>query len=133
MDNLGDILYVLFIVVALVASVMKKRKKQEAVPPFPSEDVNDTGLPEDLKEIFQRKRQTATHFPKPHIDRKREIIKKEPEKKFKTGLVSSLTIKKPNEIFEQELNDTRTDLEEIDWQKAVITSEILNRPQHFPG
>ncbi len=133
MDNIGDILYVLFIVIALIASVMKKRKQQEAVPPFVPDGEHELNLPEELKEIFQKKRQEYVKPRKAKPEGQKELVKKEPEKRFKTGIVTSVTARKPQEAYDLESSSQEIEGEEMDWQRAVILSEILKRPQHFPG
>lgn len=133
MDNIGDILYVLFIVIALIASVMKKRKQQEAVPPFVPDGEHELNLPEELKEIFQKKRQEFVKPRKTKAAGQQELVKKEPEKRFKTGIVTTVKARKSQEVYEQEFTSEETEGEEMDWQRAVILSEILKRPQHFPG
>lgn len=133
MDNIGDILYVLFIVIALVASVMKKRKQQEAVPPFMPDREQELNLPEELKEIFQKKRPEFIRPRKARTEAKQELVKTEPEKRFKTGIVTSVTARKTQEAYEQEVTGEDNEGEEVDWQRAIILSEILKGPQHFPG
>ena len=130
MDNIGDLLYVLFIVIALIVSVMKKRKQQQAVPPFVLENEDDS-LPEDLRELFQRRRHEASPKPQPVV--KQEIIKKAPVSLYKTGIVTTVAARHHINNDEDEFAGSGQDFEEVDWQKAVIMAEILKRPQHLPG
>lgn len=112
---------------------MKKRKQQEAVPPFVPDSEHELNLPEELKEIFQKKRQEFVKPRKAKPAGQQELVKKEPEKRFKTGIVTSVTARKPQEAYEQESTSQEPEGDEMDWQRAVILSEILKRPQHFPG
>lgn len=132
MDSIGDILYVLFIVIALVASVMKKRKQQEAVPPFVPDNEQEIDLPEELKEIFQKKKQEAIRPQKSRTEVNDELLKKGPEKKFQTGIVTSIVAKKSEDAYQETVPSDETGLEDVDWERAVVLSEVLKRPQHFP-
>lgn len=128
MDNLGDILYVLAMIAAVVFSAIKKQRQAKKQAPIPSEanqptEANDDVF-EELKELFQNK--------EPKIVKK-PLEKPKPKPlhaQKKSVQIKPKTVTKPVDLKadEEENIGFEFDTEQIDLRQALIHSEILNRP-----
>lgn len=108
--------------------MMKKGRKQHPVPPVIHDDEPDDDFVETIKEIFQPK--TSNPLSPPITVKKEEVRSSEVKKPVKTESVAA----KPNKrIFLEEDTERAVDLDEIDWKRAVVYSEILKRPQYYEG
>ena len=135
--EIGDLLYVLIMVVALVFSVLKKAKGKEQRP-APSHEVEDT-LSEvfpSLKQIWEE--QKVPEYPitktfSPPVQHQKKIIDKGIRIKDRKIITSGLKKRDTHKILldEDENNGiSYWNKEPIDLQKAVIYSEILKRPDY---
>lgn len=133
MDDIGNILYILAMLAALIFSAYKKQKQAKKPMQMPDEHTqpeNETMVEEDvfdeLRELFQKpKPQQAVPEPKPVKDEvPLHMQKKEAPRK------SSMSKQEPVKLVaqEDEYEETEFDREQIDLRQAVIYSEILKRP-----
>ena len=138
--DIGDLLYVLIMVVALVFSFIKKAKGKEQRPNahIPEHEVEDT-----LSEVFPTFKQIweeqkvpeppkVRTFPPP-VQHQRKVIDKGVRIKDRKTITSGLKKRDTHKVFldEDENNEIPYwNKEPIDLQKAVIYSEILKRPDY---
>ena len=136
MDDLGNIIYVLAMVAAVIFSAIKKQRKIKnngPVPPVADQPSDDTmreeDIIEDLKELFQPQRQpqkppTAVAKKKqqalPLYMREKEVVKRKDANRIQQVLDEG-----GGEGHESAFE---FDKEQIDLRRAVIYSEILTRP-----
>ena len=140
--EIGDLLYVLIMVVALVFSVLKKAKgKEQRGTVTPDHEVDDS-LSEifpTLKQIWEEQKVpeypiTPTPFSS-YVNQKenREKIKKRIRIKDRKTITSSLKKRTAQKVFlDEDENEgiSYWNKEPIDLRKAVIYSEILKRPDY---
>ncbi|MGQ1787313.1 MULTISPECIES: hypothetical protein [unclassified Saccharicrinis] len=138
MEDFGDLLYIVFAIIGIVYSLMKKnsRKAEQATPPIMSEDEEgetfDEPIPGLEKELSDEPgiEQPKPVFVQEHAmqrepDRAMEEKKRQMEKTF-TRIKS--TQLKP-EIKEEEWQKEPEGID-FDLRKAVVYSEILKRPEY---
>jgi len=125
MDDFGNILYLIFIVISLLGGLWQNYNKQKA-----NKDQTSTvpSFEEDFAETFEIRDIVAEQ------QQEKEAREKIDELEQKANLVrKNRRIKQRSDILieseSQELeNDSAFDLKEFDAKKAVIYSEILNPP-----
>lgn len=133
MDDIGNILYILAMIAALIFSAYKKQKQAKKTVQAPDEVVRperdvmeEDDVLEELRELFQKPK------PKPVVEEpkvEKKVVplhmqrKQEPKK-------TDIAKQKPVEIIsiEEEVEGSEFDKEQIDLRQAVIYSEILKRP-----
>ncbi|WP_430814614.1 hypothetical protein [Carboxylicivirga sp. RSCT41] len=135
MDDIGNILYILAMLAALIFSAYKKQKQSKRPMQAPdepmrpeTESMGEEDVFEELRELFQNpkpkpqpvvqepkvvKKEMPLHMQKKEVLKKTEHAKEEP--------VKLVSIDEESEGFE-------FDKEQIDLRQAVIYSEILKRP-----
>lgn len=147
MEDLGDLLYVLFIVAALVISALKKRKQQDAVPPFDTaendEEYGNEEWDDEPEEVVKRPEvhspekswqhipSVAVTPPKPTIAELHMQKMQEYQSRMMTNPTQKTKLNQRIELEETEAE--RIEIEDADWRRAIIFSEILKRPEHFAG
>jgi hypothetical protein len=125
MDDFGNILYLIFIVISLLGGLWQNYNRQKA-----NKDQTSTvpSFEEDFAETFEIRDIVAEQ------QQEKEAREKIDELEQKANLVrKNRRIKQRSDILieseSQELeNDSAFDLKEFDAKKAVIYSEILNPP-----
>lgn len=130
MDNIGDIIYVVVLIIAFIFSAFRKAQKNKRNTQLPNEQIPTGEHPmdeeepyiDDLRELFKPRapkpvQEPVKEKPKPQPLFQQAQREKEPSKPVK--LIELET----EEEQEQEFNQ-----DQIDLRKAVIYSEILNRP-----
>lgn len=139
MEDFGDILYVIFALIAIVYSVIKKgaQKAKEATPPIFEQDEDNESFEPDDRTIKGAPGSRATvmqpatmfrHEPLQArvIDNAMEEKKRQMEQNFKR-IKRTSALKK---TIEQDETDTGTDfMSNFDLREAVIYSEVLKRPK----
>nr|WP_319400193.1 hypothetical protein [uncultured Carboxylicivirga sp.] len=137
MEDFGDILYILVMLGALVFSVIRKAQQAKNNVPKPNSNAEnpydpmdeEEPLMEELREMFSKPKapQPQPVFEKPKVEVK-SVTKPIVKPINRPSLDRKST--KPLEVIEteEEHDGFVFDLEEIDMRKAVIYSEILNRP-----
>ena len=139
MDNIGDWLYIVFLIIAGISGIISSAKKKKRSAEMPQPSVNDTfpeEQPEEKKSFWDILQEMQQEDTEPEV-----IIQEEKvlQKKYKTpppipfftereNVVSS--IKKeatiPLPIKEENIQDSSfQNMEEL--RKAIIYTEILNR------
>ncbi|MBR8536586.1 hypothetical protein KDU71_13510 [Carboxylicivirga sediminis] len=134
MDDIGNILYILAMLAALVFSAFKKQKQAKKQMPAPDEQaptyhpMDEEDIVSELKELFQ----------KPKIETPKPAVVKSPEKNqatafrtFKKEVKKTAPTPPPAPVIleVEELEEVSYfDKEQIDLRQAVIYSEILKRP-----
>ncbi len=139
MEDLGDILYVIFAVIAVVYSFIKKgaQKAKEATPPIFERDEDDESFEPDDRTIegapgykgaVMQPTAMLPHEPLKArvLDKAMEEKKRQMEQNFKR-IKRTSTLKK---TIEQDEIYTGTDfMNNFDLREAVIYSEVLKRPE----
>ncbi len=139
MEDLGDFLYVIFAIIAVVYSVIKKgaQKAKEATPPIFEQDEDDEAFEADDRTIEGPPGtratlvQPATTFPGEPLkarvlDNAMEEKKRQMERNF-SRIKRTSNFKK---TVEEEEDFTGTSfMSEFDLRQAVIYSELLKRPE----
>lgn len=148
MDNLGDWLYIVFLIIAVISGLFseKKKKKSAAKPVQPqrqmetsTETEGEKGFWEILEEM-QNGPQPVKPRPKKVPEKKQVTVKKAKaavaSSPFLSGESISSTIRpKQNDIILEEANETELCISNEDFhlqdvnevRKAILYSEILNR------
>lgn len=130
MDNIGDIIYVLLVIGAVIGSLIKKSREHRPVPPVVSDDEEEKAdFPESLQELFKPPVPPA---PKPPTVRKvadNKVVNATTAKK-RSGLTSRNTSRQDVELESIE-TEPIIELEDADWRKAILYSEIINRPRYM--
>ncbi len=133
MDDIGNILYILAMLAALVFSAYKKQKQTKKQVPMPEDEpptyhpMDEENIVEELRELFQ----------KPKVEKPAPVVK--PAAVARPAVVRQPMVKvvqpvKPKEKEElkieviEDVDDMVFDREQIDLRQAVIYSEILKRP-----
>lgn len=134
-ENIGDWLYFLFIIIAGISSMFSSKKKKKGVKPetpaetemMPEEnsDQPEKGFWEILQEM---QKQASPTNPQPQ----KTPINKSPKKQNKVSTIQTSKIDTQNRIknVPEDEENTGLDLElthAAELRKAVIYSEILNR------
>jgi hypothetical protein len=125
MDDFGNILYLIFIVISLLGGLWQNYNKQKAnkdqtstVPSF-EEDFAETFEIRDI--VAEKKQEKEAREKIDELERKANLVRKNRRIKQRSDILI--------ESESQELeNDSAFDLKEFDAKKAVIYSEILNPP-----
>jgi len=125
MDDFGNILYLIFIVISLLGGLWQNYNKQKAnkdqtstVPSF-EEDFAETFEIRDIVAEQQQEKEAREKIDE--LERKANLVRKNRRIKQRSDILI--------ESESQELeNDSAFDLKEFDAKKAVIYSEILNPP-----
>jgi len=125
MDDFGNILYLIFIVISLLGGLWQNYNKQKAnkdqtstVPSF-EEDFAETFEIRDI--VAEQKQEKEAREKIDELERKANLVRKNRRIKQRSDILI--------ESESQELeNDSAFDLKEFDAKKAVIYSEILNPP-----
>ncbi|WP_430810646.1 MULTISPECIES: hypothetical protein [unclassified Carboxylicivirga] len=130
MDDLGNILYVLAMLAALVFSALKKKKQVDKSPPVPGEErpefdpMAEDDIMGELRELFQSKAKEEQPVVRPAV--KKEPVRFEKDLTKQVGKPKVMVKKKePIRLIE---DDEVYEQEQIDLRQAVIYSEILKRP-----
>ncbi|MBS2211671.1 hypothetical protein KEM09_09670 [Carboxylicivirga mesophila] len=134
MDDIGNILYILAMLAALVFSAFKKQKQAKKQMPAPDEQaptyhpMDEEDIMGELKELFQ----------KPKVEKPKPAAVKSPVKSHTTPFRTlNKDVKKAAPVpasapivLEVDESDEASffDKEQIDLRQAVIYSEILKRP-----
>ncbi len=126
MDSIGDLLYVLFVVIALVLSVVKKKKEQHHVPPFIPDDEDEEVQDHPVREIFQQKESNPVSPPVSF--KSNPVIHQMPV--AKRPATTTTATKLHSKIVVEEEVESILEIEDMDWKKVVIYSEIMKRPQY---
>jgi hypothetical protein len=133
MDDIGNILYILVMLAALIFSAYKKQKKAKRPMQMPDDHPQQEGEPmveedvfEELRELFQQPKPKARPVVQEVKVEKKEVPlhmqrKEEPKK-------PNLPKEEPVELISVEDESSEFDKEQIDLRQAVIYSEILKRP-----
>ncbi|TRX72274.1 hypothetical protein [Carboxylicivirga sp. M1479] len=135
MDDLGNILYIIAMLAALVISALKKQKKARAKEVMPDTNepmqpsVEEEDILADLKDLFQQsteKKEKVVPVQKPKPKHVPLHMQAKPQVKTKVRNV----VQKPLDLKHDEYENDgfEFDKEQIDLREAVIYSEILNRP-----
>ncbi len=150
--DIGDLVYVIFVLMSIVFGVFGKKKKKN--PETTSEPTNTFDLESFIREaygntdtsyetineyaeeeIIEPKHPTYKRPANPSQSKyqnssfKEELKKKKEQSRTRLSKVKSQSNNSP--IFENEISDTAPSSEfEFDTQKAVIYSEILKRPDY---
>ena len=130
MEDFGDILYVLVMLGALVFSAIRKSKQTKKRPSMPEPDrssydpMDEEPVIEDLRDLFRPK----SPMPEPVRVKPKEVVK--PIVNTPKEKLSNKKPAKPIEVINVDESDGgfEFDAGDIDLRKAVIYSEILNRP-----
>jgi len=125
MDDFGNILYLIFIVISLLGGLWQNYNRQKAnkdqtstVPSF-EEDFAETFEIRDI--VAEQKQEKEAREKIDELERKANLVRKNRRIKQRSDILI--------ESESQELeNDSAFDLKEFDAKKAVIYSEILNPP-----
>lgn len=130
MEDLGDIIYVVAMIIAVAYSAFRKAQKNKRTSPLPNEDRHplDDSMDEeepyidDLRELFK------PQAPKPVTEPVKEKPKTQPlfQQAQREKVVS-----KPIKVVDLETKqeeEPEFEQDQIDLRQAVIYSEILNRP-----
>jgi len=130
MEDFGDILYVLVMLGALVFSAIRKSKQTKKRPSMPVPDrssydpMDEEPVIEDLRDLFRPK----TPMPEAVRVKPKEVVKpivntpkEKPSYKKPAQPIEVINVDESDRGFEFDAGD-------IDLRKAVIYSEILNRP-----
>ncbi|MCU4163069.1 hypothetical protein [Carboxylicivirga caseinilyticus] len=132
MDDFGDILYVLVMLGALVFSVIRKAQQAKKNVPRPGSESSNPYDPLDEEEPLME--EIREMFSKPKVPKPQPVFEK-PKTEIKPFAknVAKPIVKRsiePLEVIntEEEHDPFIFDVEEVDMRKAVIYSEILNRP-----
>ncbi|SMO61181.1 hypothetical protein SAMN06265379_103360 [Saccharicrinis carchari] len=139
MENLGDLLYIVFAIIAVFYSFIKKnaQKAKEATPPIFEEDEDGEGFEPDDRTIEGAPGtratvvQPAAMYPDQPLkervlDNSMEEKKKQMEQSF-SRIKRTSDIKKTIELEEEE--STGGYIKDFDLRAAVIYSELLKRPE----
>lgn len=129
MDNLGDLLYLLFVIGAVVLSFLKKKyQAQQPQKPTPAHEAGEEELewPEELRRIFGHPESASP--PKPGFAQSVSSPLVREFAKPATGLHTTLANRTKSNVVEVDEIDEKFVLSDADWPKAVIYSEILKRP-----
>lgn len=131
MDDLGNILYILAMLAAVVFSAFKKKKqvkRAEQMPeemPTPYHPMDEDDIVRELKELFQQPKAAAPEPVKSKVE-PQPFLK--PENTFKP----KNRVKEPKKPIFEEAESVEEGFgfnkEQIDLRQAVIYSEILRRP-----
>ncbi|MCW3805153.1 hypothetical protein [Plebeiibacterium marinum] len=134
MDDLGNLLYILFAIVAVVFNIWKKGKqvKPNTPPPTDNNDPFEEVLP-DFEQLFGRKEKVKTE---PDIHQevpapKKEVINKsqdEWKKRLQQAEDRLKRVAKKEPISLQVESESKNSSGWFDARKAIIYSEILKRP-----
>ncbi len=131
MDDLGNILYILAMLAAVIFSALKKKKQAKGMEQMPDEvppihhPMDEDDMVRELKELFKSPKQNQ-----PQPKRRQVVVQPQPVNVKQAGNVTSKPkFSKPiiEEVEEVE-DDFVFDKEQIDLRQAVIYSEILKRP-----
>ena len=137
MEDFGDILYILVMLGALVFSVIRKAQQSKNKPPMPQSDksssydpmTEEEPLMEELREMFAKPKRPE---PQPVVEKPVQVKTKPVEQTFLKRTNRTITPKKTEPLkvinTEDEHEGFVFDTDEVDMRKAVIYSEILNRP-----
>ena len=135
MEDFGDILYILAMLAALVFSALRKKKQVKERPNQPVETSRspfdpfeeDDNVFDELKEIFRPEEREVEPAPVIKEEKPKEVLKRIEYKKEK---YVPKKVSKTVELIalEEDYDDFSFIEEEVDIRKAVIYSEILNRP-----
>ena len=125
MDDFGNILYLIFIVISLLGGLWQNYNRQKAnkdqtstVPSF-EEDFAETFEIRDI--VAEQKQEKEAREKIDELEQKANLVRKNRRIKQRSDILI--------ESESQELeNDSAFDLKEFDAKKAVIYSEILNPP-----
>ncbi len=134
MDDIGNILYILAMVAALVFSAYKKQKQAKKPMQMPDDEVRPSHDPmdeedvlEELRELFQKPKPK----PKP-VYEEPKVAQKEMPLHMQKKQMPKKDVPKPRPAkltpIEDEEIGSEFDREPIDLRQAVIYSEILKRP-----
>ena len=135
MDDLGNILYILVMLGALIFSAFRKQKQAKRPQPMPEDEHRPTYSPMDeddvlseLKDLFNQPKEQ----PRPVVEQppvQKAVIKPPVQTVHKEKPKSKHS---KNDVELEDLNTTgdgfEFDKEQIDLRQAVIYSEILKRP-----
>ncbi len=128
MDGIGDYLYIIFVVIAIISSLFKPKKKRPATTNTEPERFPD----EWERNIFEELEKPKRNEPVVPI-KQREIKKAEPSKKPFMQTSKKQTVNLPTEKTEIETNEeVNITLEDMpsdinQWRKAFIHNEIFKR------
>ena len=139
MDNIGDWLYIVFIIIAGISGILssgKKKRRQEEILGQPEEAVSfpeKTNPEKNIWDMFKEAEHPLSSFGK-EMKKEKSLKKKPAGKAFlegeKTGsspVVANQTFDSEIETQEQETAFSVNFRDADDLKKAVIYSEILNR------
>jgi len=137
MEDFGDILYILVMLGALVFSVIRKAQQSKNKPTMSESDksspydpmAEEEPLMEELREMFAKPKRPE---PQPVVQKPVQVKNKTVEKTFSKKTNRTIIPKKtePLKVIHTDDDDEGFvfDADEVDLRKAVIYSEILNRP-----
>ena len=135
MEDLGDLLYILFAIVGVVFSILKKnnKKARKVTPPIDAGDEFSDSDEDEIPgfgNIFGE--QPKAEPPKP-VTAQETVEKKTPdpsmeEKKRQLENISRIKKTKPMVVEEEEVDEEKLE-QDFNLRQAVIYSEILKRPQ----
>lgn len=133
MDDIGNILYILAMLAALVFSAYKKQKQAKKQVPMPEDEqpayhpMDEEDIVDELRELFQKPK---VEKPTPGVKKPSPVKPAEVKSSKKVEVRKSKPVIKEEiklEVFD-EVDDMGFDKEQIDLRQAVIYSEILKRP-----
>ncbi|MCG8580430.1 MAG: hypothetical protein MI866_10960 [Bacteroidales bacterium] len=135
MDDIGNILYILAMLAALIFSAYKKQKQAKKPMQAPDEPVQpdteamgEEDVFEELRELFQNPKPK----PQPVVEQPEKIKKEVPlhMQKKEEPKKNDVPKHKPVELIsiDEEEESSGFNKEQIDLRQAVIYSEILKRP-----
>ncbi|MBK3517476.1 hypothetical protein [Carboxylicivirga marina] len=137
MDDIGNILYILAMLAALVFSAIKKQKQAKKPRPMPENESRPEHDPmqepeEDilgeLRELFQKPQQEVVKEEKvKKVAKDVPLYMQAKKKETKRAMTSKKEHVKVGEL-EDDNEGFEFDKEQIDLRQAVIYSEILKRP-----
>ncbi|WP_439181671.1 hypothetical protein [Carboxylicivirga taeanensis] len=133
MDDIGNILYVLAMVAALVFSAFKKQKQAKKDVTLPSDPptyhpMDEEDIVDELRELYQKPKPKKQE---PVVEKRKGFVSPfANDQRFAKAQEAQKAKKKPLkvEVLEEEGEDLAFDKEQIDLRQAVIYSEILKRP-----
>lgn len=122
MDNLGDILYVVALVGALIYSAVKKANKNNEETYTPETSTQDSYEMDELRDLFK---------PQIKAKNKPEVKVVSPAEQQQIVSTSNLTTETKTTTISVVEDEYKSILdEEFDIRKAVVYSAILDRPYH---
>lgn len=132
MDDFGDILYVLAMVAALIFSAFKKSKQAKRRPPMPEQNSPSPYNPMDEEEPVMDELRDLFMPKTPKVEPAPKVSKPVQQAPAKPASNAIHHYKQTERLEVEDLDDEgqgfEFDTEDFDLRKAVIYSEILNRP-----